>query len=561
MKTINTKEAITMILVILFACIIQLALAGTETKVKSKTDHVTIFPNNAQVTRTGSFTIEKETTQLMFEGVSSFVNSKSIQVRGKGDFIILDVQYYIKQPDPVLPASSTELPPKIVRDINFLQDSLQVIAFDLQELAGKKEVLTQEKSILMNNPLVKGNGGDTIPELESTLAFFRVKLNDINAELLKIRKKEYAINLKKQKMEKRLNELRTYNTRTNPPKNDNRPIPVIVVNVSADQDVSGSLELCYLVNNAGWSPMYDLRATGTDKPVKLIYKADVWQNTGEEWDDVELKLSTITPRDSYIKPVLPVWYLNYNIYNNYNMQQRKIVSGSLRSNAPEMTADNAEDYKAKDAAYFTSTIQTMTNVEYEIKLKYSIPSDGKTHSVAVLTKDIPTEYDHFSVPKMDKQVYLLARLSGWSDLDLLPANASIYYNGTYVGETVVNPATIQDTMDIAMGTDRSILVTRKKITEESKVRFVNEKALKTIEYEITIRNNKQGKVNLCLEDHIPISQQQDIKVKIIDDGGAAYSENTGMLTWDFDLGSKETKKIRFSYSVEYDKSKPLAGNF
>ena len=125
------------------------------------------------------------------------------------------------------------------------------------------------------------------------------------------------------RMNLRLNDLKAYNQQQNPVQPAKSPIPQIVVVVSCDAAVNGNIEISYMVNNAGWSPSYDLKTTGIDQPVQLIYKADVWQNTGEDWENSKLRLSTITPSDNNVKPVLPVFYLNR--ITSYNVCYTKLL--------------------------------------------------------------------------------------------------------------------------------------------------------------------------------------------------------------------------------------------
>ena len=112
------------------------------------------------------------------------------------------------------------------------------------------------------------------------------------------------------------------------------PVHEAWVTVSADEPVTGTVELSYMVSNAGWTPSYDLRSAGTSQPVALTYKANVFQGTGEDWNDVLLKLSTGNPNRSSIKPELPVWYLNY-FY-----PQRESTMSTMGAPVPNMDMDD-----------------------------------------------------------------------------------------------------------------------------------------------------------------------------------------------------------------------------
>ncbi|OFY33638.1 MAG: hypothetical protein A2W91_10735 [Bacteroidetes bacterium GWF2_38_335] len=539
-----------------------LGFATDEKTIKSDLKNVTVFPGSAQLFRSGSFSISSGITELVFENVSPFVDPKSIQAKGAGSYVILDVQFRVKQPEPALPVYNNILPPKILSEIKFLQDSLADVSFELEAIRSKIDVLNLEKTLLMNNSLVKGSGGDTIPELKATLEFFRVKLNDINTELVKIRKDEYKVSLKQNNMQIRLNDLLAYNSQVLPTVQPQVPIYQIVVTVSAEAAVSGSMDINYMVNNAGWAPSYDLRANGSDQPMQLIYKANVWQNTGENWDNVKLKLSTITPTANNVKPYLPVFYLGYYTapaYLRTDSEKRDRAYAADDFSARELAASGSPSTAPADYAYnYTSAVQTLTNVEFDIKLSYSVPSDGKSHMVPVQNKEIPTTYYHYIVPKIESQAFLVAKLTDWETMDLLPGNANIYFDGTFIGETMINPNTLEDTMELALGRDRSIVINRKKLKDEVNSKIIGSYRTKVISYEISIKNNKAVAANIIVQDQIPVSQDQDIKVELVDGGKAEVDEGMGLLTWKYKLLSKESKKHVFTYNVVYDKNKPVA---
>ncbi len=218
------------------------------------------------------------------------------------------------------------------------------------------------------------------------------------------------------------------------------------------------------------------------------------------------------------------------------------------------------DLDANYAYNYTTMNQTMTNVEFDIKLKYSIPSDGQYHTIPIQNEKIPTSYVYFIVPKLESQAFLVAKLTDWQKLDLLPGQANIYFDGTFVGETQINPNTLSDTLELSLGRDRSLQIKRKQIKNETDSKLVGSVVTKTLTYEITLKNTKPADVQIILQDNIPVSTDEDIKVTIVDDGKSTYAESSGMLFWREKLKSGETKKYTFSYEVEYDSSKQISGS-
>ncbi|MFH2094050.1 MAG: DUF4139 domain-containing protein, partial [Bacteroidota bacterium] len=233
---------------------------------------------------------------------------------------------------------------------------------------------------------------------------------------------------------------------------------------------------------------------------------------------------------------------------------------------PSEVSAPTEDYyvsemPATSSAQYAQVNQTMTNVEYEIDLPYNIPSDGLPHMVAVQDKELKAEYFHYLVPRLDKEAYLIARVTEWSTLDLLPASANIYFEGTYVGETSINTGIMSDTLELALGKDRGVIIERKKLTDENRNELIGSNVVKTVSYELKIKNNKIAISNLIIEDQIPMASTGEIKIQKLEVAGAEFNETTGLLTWRAKVGSKQVKTINFSYSIEYDKNKQLANIF
>ncbi len=537
------------------------AQASNEKQVKSFVKNVTVFTQGAQVFRSSAVSLSPGVSDLFFSGISPFVNASSVQAGGKGDFIVLEVKHKIKYPEPAKP-SETVVPKEVSREIKLLEDSLTEINFSKEDVNERKASLIMEKDMITKNKLSKGEGkSDSLPVLKDAMEFFRLKLNDINSQLARIKREEQKIFDKTSKITARLEVLRKYNN-SEVPKTVYEPIHQIIVTVSADAAVTGTVDVSYMVSQAGWVPSYDLRSTTAAAPVQCTYKANVFQTTGEEWNNVKLKLSTSNPNRSNVKPALPPWYINYYL------QQREVILGARAKSPSNTNSSNNEMFDAKkdmdelspsqSAANYTQLIETMANVMFDINLPYSIPSDGANHIVPVKTSELPAVYYHYLVPKVESEAFLIAKVTGWENLNLLPGRANVFYEGTYVGETVLNPAVINDTLELAFGRDNGITVTRTKLPVKETNKLLGSEITKTIVYELRMKNNKSKNINLIVEDQIPVSQNKDIKVEMKDNGKSEYNIQTGLLQWNVAMNSKEYKTLKFSYAVTFNKDMPLS---
>lgn len=212
--------------------------------------------------------------------------------------------------------------------------------------------------------------------------------------------------------------------------------------------------------------------------------------------------------------------------------------------------------QTKTIPLIVNPIQKATNVEFEIKEKYSIPNEGKPYTVEMVQYEMDAEYEYFCVPKLDQNAYLTARVSGWEDLNLLEGEANLYFEGTYLGKTLLNVRQVTDTMDISLGRDRNLVVKRKKLQEDRKTNLSG-KRREARAFEIEVRNQKQQVVRITIEDQFPVSQTEEIEVTKGDYEGAELDDVTGKLKWKLELKPNQSEKLKFDYEVKFPKGKTV----
>jgi uncharacterized protein (TIGR02231 family) len=167
--------------------------------------------------------------------------------------------------------------------------------------------------------------------------------------------------------------------------------------------------------------------------------------------------------------------------------------------------------------------------------------------------DLDANYKYFTVPKLDQSVYLVAQLSKLDELGLVPAQANIFFDGSYVGETYIDPTTMEDTLNLSLGGDPNIIVKRTLLKKECKEKIVGDKVEKTQSYAIEVKNLKANNIELVIQDQLPITQNGDITIEALDLGKGELNSQTGMIEWKLDLKSKESKTVNFSFKVKYNK--------
>jgi uncharacterized protein (TIGR02231 family) len=215
-----------------------------------------------------------------------------------------------------------------------------------------------------------------------------------------------------------------------------------------------------------------------------------------------------------------------------------------------------EDVPANTTVWNTVANRT-TTIEFVIETPFSVPSDGVPHMIGVKNHSIPATYKHYTTPKRDKDAFLYARTTGWEDLNLLPGQANVFFEGTFVGESFLQLDVPKDTLEISLGRDKGIVVDRVKRKTTNEKATIGSKRTITVGWDITVRNTKGTAVDLEVRDQYPLSPQSEIEVKLEDKGGADANEQTGQLTWNFKLEPKATRKLGFSYTVKFPKELPV----
>ncbi len=527
-----------------------------ETIIEAPIEKATVFLSGVQLYHSQSLQLSKGSTDIIIRGIASAIDANSVQASGFGDFTILDVQYRMFYPEP---NESGKLPDDIQRKINKVNDSITELNFVAMDLNFKKENLSYQKQMMLSNKLLKGEGkSDSLIVLKQAMEYYDIKLNEISDELVKLQRKELANTLLLNSLQNRLSELNNYWNQQNIAI-ENIPVPEIVISVVAEQSVSAKVEVNYLTYNAGWYATYDLKAIDVSKPIELTYKANIWQNTGINWKDVLITCSTGNPSLGNNPPAIGTWYIGYyQSYYERDYQDDKVKSSEMAETTSAGAVDTYLNQKPADiSSNYTAQNQTIANTEFAVSLKYSIPSDGKGHIVALKTATLKSDYNYLAIPKIDQSAYLIARITGWDELSLIPGNANIYFNSTYVGKTMLNAGGLSDTMEVSLGRDKSIEVKRIVLKDKTNEKFLNSNVTLNRAFEISIRNSKAYNIDVVIKDHIPVSQVNEIKVEILNKGGSDIDLASGILTWKEKVKAKETKKLQFEFSVTYPKDTPI----
>jgi len=534
------------IIVLIALCLFQWTQAATaETKIPSKIKEVTVFQRGAQVSRTGQTNIAKGQSILIFSGISPQIDPNSIQFSSVGNFTILSINHKLDYLTP--PEKDEKLEGLKTQRENFSD-----------QLAEEKAILSvfqeEENLIIANKSLASQQNGVDIENLKATAEFYRSRIKEIRLEKLTINK---SIRQLQEEIKKVDQQLQTLKAKYQP-----KATSEVWVTVSADQVSRATFTLTYLINNAGWTPLYDIRVKDINSPAQLQYKAKVYQNSGEDWDQVRLSLSTGNPRQSGTRPILTPWWLYTSPPVAYRNRIRKQDLGQADFEVIEEEAAEADEFRGKkevQASYANATtVENTTSWEFQIRLPYDVPSNGQPYTVGIDEHELPATYEYYVAPKLDKNAYLTAKVTNWEEFRLLSGTANLFFEGTFLGQSHLDVASTQDTLAISLGQDKGIVVERTRDEQFKDRQFIGSKQTQKTGWKIKIRNKKRQAINLVVFDQIPLSTSDQVEVKLAKSKGAKFDEKTGELKWELELAANTSEEIGFQYSVKHPKKMALA---
>lgn len=541
-------------------------LANEKELIKSTLNEATVYSQGAQLHHKASYTIKAGITEVSIEGISSYIDPKSLQVKATGNVVIIDSKYTLFYPQPEVKANEG-IPAKIVKEMAQLMDSLEMLGFDLKEIQDEIAIYKAAQNIISMNGAVRGSGkvNDSINLLKQTVEYYTNKMNEINKKLLALEKKKKDKEKIQRRIQERYNNLENYQSQTYDAKKY-APIPRVVITLSAAGAVSGKIAFSYLVSKAGWVPLYDIRSDSQTGKISLTYKAQVFQNSGIDWDNIKLNISTNNPYANKTKPELNPWYIDYYAYKQ-KMELHEISVKSTRTipqaafNQGFMLDDamnkNEEEKPALGADQFTTVVHQLIAAEFKIDLPYSIKSNNEKNLVLIKNSNLNTTFKYYSVPKMDPGVYLVAQMTKLAELQLVPASANIFFDGSYIGETYIDPTSMDDTLNLSLGKDPNIVVKRTLLKQKSKDKVVQDKRERTFSYQIEVQNNKSSAIQLIIQDQVPMTTNNDITIELLEKDGARELPGNGILEWDYKLKAGENKKLEFSYKVKHPKDQQI----
>lgn len=495
----------------------------TQTTVSNEIKEVQVFLQGAQVQRSVEAKLDAGFSEIRVKGLATQINANSIRVSTDPEVIILGVKHELNfiQPNQT---KATEL----LKQKEILKDELAMVQ-------QQNSLLQMEKNLLQKNQVqIVGiqNAGNKLEDLKILMEYQKTSLKLILPKIYELEKKEKTILTEIEKIDRQIASL---------DQDNKRPSSELLISIQTRKAGTYHFDLNYYVYEAGWQMAYDIHVKDIQSPMEIVYRASVFQNSGEDWNNVRIKLSSANPVEGGDRPTLIPWYLrNQPPVIAYNRQDK-----ARMQNAPAAEA-RLEDAGVMD---FVTEQDQITSRNYSIDLPYTILSNNKPIKVEIKKATIPAKFIYYAVPKLDRDAFLTAEISDWEELNLMDGEAQLFFEGTFQGTVFLNTRNIQDFLRLSLGRDKNIIIERNKIKDYSKNKFLSDKKEITKGYEITVKNKKNVPMEIIIEDQLPLSTAKEIQVDAEELSGAKLTQESGGLRWVLKLSANEQKKMVLKYSV------------
>ena len=527
------------ILVLSLLLTLGMAVQGQSLQVRSEMKEAMVFFQGAQLSREAQVRVPAGINELVFTQLPLDIDASSIQIKATGPITILSVSHRTNFLES----------PELSREIRQMEDSLRFYKNRIDLNRDMLKVYEEEEALLAANRSLGGSQvGVKVTEIQAAADFLRKRLQEIKTNALKVRQEVEKDQERHTRITQQLSRLRG--------RSANR-MGEVVVQVSATAAVNASFTLNYNVFSAGWQPVYDIRVADIDRPLELMLKANAFQNTGEDWNNVKLTFSTGDPRQWGQKPQLSQWYLRFDeeiAVMGYGTQRKIMELNETVVFDAEMVPGIAI---AQSAADFVQVQEGRVTREFIVNTPYNLPSGDDRRVVELENNSLPAMYEYFVVPKYNPDAFLVARVPDWQQYALLPGEANMFFEGTFLGKTFIDPGVTTDTLELSLGRDRNIVVKRERMKDQTRRSFLGNRTTETVGWEISARNNKRVAIILNIQDQVPVSTQQDIEVSVEEMSGAKYDGERGFVTWRLELKPAESQQRNLRYSVRYPRNKKI----
>jgi uncharacterized protein (TIGR02231 family) len=519
-----------------------------DATVHSRIVKATVYTDRAMVTREAKTEVTPGLRQITLAGLPPLLQDQSVRVSASGSARAKILEVKVDQ--VFLDTVSAERLKPLLQTRKSLNDEIRVINDRLAVIVHQRDFLNKitiasQESIARELRTQKPSADDW----GKLLGFFDAEFSKLDAESRQINDKKTTLQQKLEAVEKEI-----ASAGGNPEKSEK----MITVAFDVQRGGALALEASYLISQAGWTPTYDIRVSSADTIVELTYAAFVQQNSGEDWKDVQLTLSTAQPALGGAPPDLQPWFVRAAepvkgvplgaVMMTEEGSARKDAAKKIRGGQLNMAASVPEP-----VAYRTAEVkESLTSASFPIAGESTVPADNADHRVTVMIAPLSGSFSHTAVPKLQAEAFFEATLRNSTDFPILPGPMNVYVDNGFVSTSKLPAVMPGEKFDAFLGADNGVHIERKLLNRVTDVSGLFSKTRKT-KYDILIiaENRRKLAQTLSIRENVPISQDDRIKVEIVlPRPDEAAPDAGGIVTWHIRLAPGERKEIRVQYSIE-----------
>lgn len=516
-----------------------------DTEIDYRVTGVTVYPDRARVTCQGRCELTAGHHELIFAQLPLTLDVDSLRVAGRGtaEVRLLSVE--------VTRRNYEQTPSERVRE---LEQQIQQVVDDLRRLEDDKAAqqgLANHIDGLYGSTEAFAKGlarGRMKPEDHlRLLQLLHEQDQDVQGKLRELAGQERELTQRLEKLRQDLQALHA-----------ERPRQRFEARVPADVTSAGEFEaeISYVVGKAGWSSIYDVRfEPGNGRELNLTALAQITQNSGQPWQDVDLVVSTARPALNQRVPELVPWYVD-----ELRVQPRPLVR-EVQPMAAMAAAKSAVRDDAVEAEMATATAEnTETAVHYRVPGKKTIPSDGSPHKVKLFDPKLDPTLDYVTAPRHTAAVYRRIKTHNAGADRLLAGPANLFVDGEFIGTSQLEDTPPNGALELLLGVEERISVERELVRRDVDKRLLRDTRQLQYGYKITLHNHLDRPVEVEVQDQIPVSRHEQIRVRLERAApDPAKRSDLNLMEWRLELGPNEEKVITYEYTVEHPRAMQVVG--
>lgn len=524
----------------------------------SRITAVTVYADRALTTRSSTLTLKPGSYLIAFEALPTLILDDSVRVDGKGTAATTITGLEIKR---------VFLEQRGEKRVQELQEEIRALEKRSAALDARKSGIAAQKAFLESIRVAWGDrlskelaiGKPTAAELQDASTF-------VGNGIAKAEEQNREIEFDKKGIKDRIDALRRQQNEATG--SGRKEVKTVEVAVEVTRAGNLTLELAAMIPRAAWEPAYDVRLAPDGKNAALTFQAMIRQQTGEEWANVDLTLSTARPAIGGAPPELTQW--NVSLYRPRPMRTEMaypaaapMLYGSAKKAKRAEMDSGAQDLEVAEEAPAQFTVAQISDeqssVSFHVPRPLDIPSDGNRHGTIVAVEQLPVSIEYLAVPKLSPAVFLKSELVNRAPYPLLPGKANTFIGSGFTGSSQLKKVAAGEKFELFFGADDQVSVKREELKQHKEAGLFSKNRV-SYRYRIEMNNFRKEPLTLTLRDQLPVAGDEEIKVSLEEPSlKPAEIKSDGTVVWKLPLLAGEKKELSFGILVEYPKEKEITG--